>query len=160
MDFIAADFTMSGTYPHYQEEEFFLLRKKRVLLVEEDWDFSQLLCSLLRKHLDIDVEVVKNSYQALSRMTHEAYDVLIMDCAGNPVQDLLEAEQFLEPLFETDLEDVGKIPVVVLTQNREFSLEGWESHYFRISAAVVKDAHHIDMTVQKVENELNEILEL
>lgn len=160
MDFMAADLTMSGAYPHYQEEEFFLFGKKRVLLVEEDWDFSQLLSSLLRSHLDIDVEVVKNPYQALSRMTHEAYDVLIMDSLGSPVQALLEAEQFLEPLLESDMEDVGKIPVVILTQSRDLSLEGWESHYFRISASVVKDTRHVDQTVRKVEDELNEILEL
>lgn len=160
LDFMAVDLTMSRPLPQFDEEEFFHLGKKRILLIEEDWDFSQLLASLLRHHLDVEVEVVKNAYQALSRMTHDSFDVLVLDCKLNPYQALLEAEQFLQPLLENTLVEVGKIPVIVLKEKEEeFSMTGLESHFFRICSAVNKDPR-LERTIQGIENELNEILEL
>lgn len=157
---MASDLEINGAHPHFQEEEFFLFGKRRILLIEEDWDFSQLLASLLRNHLDVEVETVKNAYQALSRMTHDNFDVLVLDSKLNPYQALLEAENYLAPLLENTLVDFGKIPVIVLKDaNEDFPLEGLESHFFRIASAVVKDPK-LEQTVRGIENELNEILEL
>ena len=159
MIFMAAELDYEGTEPHYHADELFALRRKRVLVVEEDWDFSQMLAGLLKQHLDIEVDVVKNPYQALSRMVHEPFDVLILDSKWNPYQALIEAEQFLEPLIEGHLEDVGKIPVLVIASEPGFSMQGLESHYFKIVSTVEKQAE-LTGTALKVEDELNEILDL
>ncbi|MEZ0391987.1 MAG: hypothetical protein ACAH59_07225 [Pseudobdellovibrionaceae bacterium] len=160
MEFMATEFTMNGVHPHFQEDEFFHLGKKRILLIEEDWDFSQLLASLIRHHLDVEVEVVKNPYQALSRMTHDSFDVLVLDSKLNPYQALTEAENYMEPLLENSLIEIGKIPVIVLRdQEEDFTLQGLESHFFRIASSVVKDPK-LERTVRGIESELNEILEL
>ncbi len=159
MNLMAVDFHLNEVRPHFDEEEMILFRKKRILLVEEDWDFSQLLSNLLSQHLDIEVEVVKNTYQALGRMTHEPYDVIVLDSKVHPYQALLEAEQFLDPVLENHSPDTGKIPVIVLMEGAEESVQGLESHYFRIIAAVEKDPK-LSSTLRAVEEELNEILEL
>lgn len=156
---MATDFEIEVPESHFHQDELFALRKKRVLMVEEDWDFSQMLRHLLTQHLDIEVEVVKNPYQALSRMVHEPFDVLVLDSKWNPYQALLEAEQFLEPLIESHLTEVGKVPVIVITPDSGFAMQGLESHYFKIVSAVEKQSH-LQGTVQKVEDELNEILDL
>ncbi len=159
MNLMAAELEIEGLETHIQPEELFSLRRKRVLVVEEDWDFSQLLASLLTQHLDIEVEVVKNPYQALSRMVHEPFDVLVLDSKWNPYQALLEAEQFLEPLIENHIMEWGKIPVLVITSDPGFSMQGLESHYFKIVSTVEKQMG-IEGTAQKIEDELNEILDL
>lgn len=159
MDFMAVDLRFPEIQPHFEEEEFYLLRKKRILLIEEDWDLSQLLSNLLAQHLDIEVEVVKNTYQALGRMTHEPYDVIVLDSKLHPYQALLEAEQFLEPVLENHSPDTGKTPVIVLTDERDDSIPGLESQYFRIMAAVEKGPR-LTRTLQQVEDELNDILDL
>ncbi len=159
MNLMAADLNSETPEPFLQRDELFSLRRKRILMVEEDWDFSQLLAGLLTRHLDIEVEVVKNPYQALSRMVHEPFDVLVLDSKWNPYQALLEAEQFLEPLIEGNLAEIGKVPVLVLTSDPGFSMQGLESHYFKIVSTVQKQ-FEIEGTVQKVESELNDILEL
>lgn len=160
MNLMASDLTPDGIHSQLQEEEFFLFAKRRILLIEEDWEFSQLLASLLRKHLDVEVEAVKNAYQALSRMTHDNFDVLVLDSKLNPYQALVEAENFLAPLLEPHIIESGKIPVIVLKEEDEaFALEGLESHFFRIASAVVKNPK-LEQTVRGIENELNEILEL
>jgi CheY-like chemotaxis protein len=156
---MAAELEIEGPEPHIQPDELFSLRRKRVLVVEEDWDFSQLLASLLTRHLDIEVDVVKNPYQALSRMVHEPFDVLVLDSKWNPYQALLEAEQFLEPLIENHIMEWGKIPVLVITSDPGFSIQGLESHYFKIVSTVEKQME-LEGTAQKIEDELNEILDL
>jgi CheY-like chemotaxis protein len=156
---MAADLEFEETETHARPEELFELRRKRVLVVEEDWDFSQLLANLLKKHLDIDVEVVKNPYQALSRMVHEPFDALILDSKWNPYQALLEAEQFLEPLIENHLQEWGKIPVLVIASEPGISMQGLESHYFKIVSTIEKQTE-LEGTAMRVEDELNEILDL
>jgi DNA-binding NtrC family response regulator len=159
MNLMAADLYSETPEPFLNHDNLLSFRKKRVLMVEEDWDFSQLLAGLLIRHLDIEVEVVKNPYQALSRMVHEPFDVLVLDSKWNPYQALLEAEQFLEPLIEEHLTEFAKVPVVVLTSDPGFSMQGLESHYFKIVSTVQKQ-FEIEGTVQKVESELNDILDL
>jgi len=156
---MAAEIEIEGPEPHVHHDELFSLRRKRVLVVEEDWDFSQLLAGLLTQHLDIEVEVVKNPYQALSRMVHEPFDVLVLDSKWNPYQALLEAEQFLEPLIENHMMEWGKIPVLVITSDPGFSMQGLESHYFKIVSTVEKQ-REIEGTAQKIEDELNDILDI
>lgn len=159
---MTTDIFMSSTHHQFEEEEFLMFRKKRILLIEEDWDLSQLLSSLISKHLDIEVEVVKNPFQGLSRMTHEPYDVIVLDSRVNPYQALIEAEEFMEPVLENHFSDTGKIPVIVLVDDEdgdESSIQGLESHYFRIMSAVRKDPR-LTQTLSRVEDEINEILEL
>lgn len=159
MNLMAADIGINGLRPQFDEEEIRLFRKKRILLIEEDWDFSQLLSNLLSRHLDVEVDVVKNTYQALGRMTHEPFDVIVLDSKLHPYQALLEAEQFLEPVLENHFPDTGKVPVIVLTAEDDNTVQGLESQYFRIMSAVRKEPR-LTRTLQKVEDELNEILEL
>jgi CheY-like chemotaxis protein len=156
---MAVDFISTGVRPIFEEEEYLLFRKKRILLIEDDWDFSQVLSGLLCKHLDIEVEVVKNTFQALSRMTHEPYDVMVLYCNLNPFQALLEAEEFLAPVLEENVVETDKVPVIVLTEDDSESLQGLESHYFRIISAVQKEPR-LTRTLQKIEEEINELLDL
>ncbi len=159
MEFMAADLSTSRAWPQFDEEEIVLFRKKRILLIEEDWDFSQLLSSLLSKHLDIEVEAVKNPYQALGKMTHEPFDVVVLDSKFNPYQALVEAEQFLDPVLENHFADTGKTPVIALVSAGADPVAGLESQYFWITAEVVKRPR-LNSTLQAVEEELNDILDL
>lgn len=159
MEFMAADISISRTWPHFEEEEMILFRKKRILLIEEDWDLSQLLSNLLAKHLDIEVDVVKNPYQALGKMIHEPFDVIVLDTKLNPFQAILEAERFLDPVLETHFASTGKVPVVALVNEDSDPVTGLESQYFRITAEVLRNPR-LNVTLRAVEEELGEILDL
>jgi CheY-like chemotaxis protein len=159
MELMSEDFVNSAFRPEIQEEESFLFRKKRVLLIEEDWDLSQILQHQIHKDLDVDVERVQNIYQALGKMTHDSFDVLVLDCKFNPFQTLVEAEKFFTMFLEDDDIQTQKIPVIVLSSETDVELEGLESQFFRISAQVVKE-NRISNTLRHVENELNEILDI
>jgi PleD family two-component response regulator len=159
MSLMTADLQQDGPESHLHPDELFILRKKRVLVIEEDWDFSQLLSDLIAQHLDVEVEVVKNPYQALSRMIHEPFDVLVLDSLWNPYQALTEAEQFLEPLIQNSLTTLHKVPVLVVTSELDPAIRGLESQYFRIIAAIERSGE-LRTTVKQIEEELNEILDM
>ena len=159
MNFKVIESRREEAQPQWEEKEFIYFRKKRILVVEEDWDFSQLFMRQLPQHLDVDVKLVKNAYQALSRMTHELFDVVILDSPLNPFQALVEAELFLEPLTDLHFDDLGKVPVIVLADDVDQSLQGLESHLFRITCLVQKQLP-LAATVSLVEAELCDLLEI
>lgn len=142
-----------------QEDETYMFRRKRVLLIEEDWDLSQIFQFQIHRDLNVDVERVQNIYQALGKMTHDCFDALILDCKLNPYQALVEAENFFTMFFEDGDIQVQKIPVVVISSELDQELAGLESQFFRISAQVLK-VSQVANTLIQVENELNEILDI
>ncbi len=159
MELISEDYAFTFQKPDDQEDDVLIFRKKRILLIEEDWDLSQLMQYQFHRDLGVDVERVQNIYQALGKMTHDTFDALVLDCRLNAYQALTEAEKFFTVILEEEEIQVQKIPVVVLTNDLIPEMEGLESQFFRISAQVQKHAKFTN-TLVLIENELNEILDI
>lgn len=61
-----------------------LLKKKRILMVDDDCEFSALFADLMEDDLDVVVDCVPDYFQALDRLKHEEYDAMLVDWRAKP----------------------------------------------------------------------------
>lgn len=98
-------------------------KTKRVLLVEDDVDMSDVLRMRLKKMYNCNVDVAADPFEAMNMMVETYYDLIILDW-NLPVLDggetLLRAEQAMafEPFLPIQW-DQKEVPVVVFSSSEK-----------------------------------------
>jgi signal transduction histidine kinase/ActR/RegA family two-component response regulator len=89
-------------------EKLTQLRGKRVLLVEDN-KVNQKMASAILKRLHLDLTVAENGQEALSLISHTAFDLVLMDLQM-PVMDGYEATQAIRCLPSAE-----SLPIIAMT---------------------------------------------
>lgn len=98
-------------------------KSKRILLVEDDVDMSEILQNRLKKMYSCKVDIAADPFEAMNMMVEQYYDLIILDW-NLPVLDggetLLRAEQAMafEPCLPIQW-DQKEVPVVVFSSSQK-----------------------------------------
>lgn len=93
---------------------------QRILLIEDDEDFSQVLAYALEQRAPCNVSIATNSWEAANLMSRHAYDLVITDWklpALTAFRALRKAEHeiALDPTAPEEWFRAKKVPVIVIT---------------------------------------------
>lgn len=116
--------------------------KKKVLFIEDDEDFREVLVPQLEKYLDVKVTVAQDPYEAINNFTDDYFDFVILDWnlpEMNGKETLKEAEFSLarDPNISFKW-DKAQVPVVVLSGFDKKNYTDLNSGFFKFAGYVSK----------------------
>ena len=108
-----------ASYKKMFERKSLNRKTKKVLIVEDDLDMSDILQNRLKKMYNCNVDVAADPYEAMNMMIETYYDLIILDWnlpVLNGGETLLRAEEAMvfEPFLPIQW-DQKEVPVVVLS---------------------------------------------
>lgn len=116
--------------------------KRKVLFIEDDEDFSDVLVPQIEKYLDVKVSVAKDPYEAINNFVDDYFDFVILDWnlpEMNGKETLKEAEFSLarDPNISFKW-DKAQVPVVVLSGFDKKNYTDLNSGFFKFAGFVTK----------------------
>ncbi len=130
---------------------------ERVLLIEDDESFAQVLAFALEQKCGCDVFVANEPFEAENLMSQHAFDLVITDWrlpATNGFSTLRKAEQSLslDPMAPSEWFGRQKIPVIVITacDSKEIERERRLKGCFQFLGVVSKE-QAMDGILQQIE---------
>lgn len=83
---------------------------KKILIVEDQWESSDLICDVLKLTFkEWDIEQVESSREAIDRGTNETFDLMIIDIA---LADGLTGLDIIRKLYEAKAEKTPRMILV------------------------------------------------
>jgi CheY-like chemotaxis protein len=117
--------------------------KKKVLFIEDDEDFREVLVQQLENYLDVKVTVAQDPYEAINNFVDDYFDFVILDWnlpEMNGKETLKEAEFSLSRDPNISFKwDKAQVPVVVLSGFDKKNYTDLNSGFFRFAGFVTKN---------------------
>lgn len=119
-----------------------LQKRIRVLLIDDDSDFSELVAGSLEDVMGISVERAADPFEAMKKMEESAFHALILDwnlphLNGAQTLKRTEVSIVLEPEMSKQWEH-RQVPVIVISAHSEEMFSFQNSPHFRMSGFVSK----------------------
>jgi len=140
-----------------------LEKRKHVLLIEDDKDFSELLGDAMSDVLGLSVDIASDPFEALEMMMVQHYDAIILDWNLphlNGTQTLRRAE--ISFRFEPELPahwNQGPMPVIVISAHSEEHIEFRDSPHFHVAGFVSK-TQSLARVLLRIQEKLNNVFAL
>lgn len=95
--------------------------KKRILIIDDDQDLSELLKSLLGSDKNLTIKTAQDPFEAIDMMTEQVFDMIVLDWnlpKMNGLETLLQTEKWFksDPNLLSEW-DNRKVPVVIFSAN-------------------------------------------
>lgn len=112
-----------------------IFRKLKILVVDDDEDFSDVITAQLRKDLGCQTTQATNPYEAMNLLLEHYYDLVILDwklqtmsgaSALKKTDQVLGLESEISPQW-----DSAKVPVIVISADTESESHEFISHHFK-----------------------------
>ena len=128
-------------------------RMKKILIIDQDQEMSQLLKNLLQYDEKIKVTTAQDPFDAMDMMTDQAFDLIISEWdlpKLNGLETLLETEKGFkfDPNLPLEWED-KKVPVIFLSGCEKSVCKPPYTKHFRYLAYINK-ASNIESIVEKL----------
>lgn len=138
-----------------------MLQRRRVLLIDDDVEFAELLGEVLEDDFDVFVDCAPDIFAALKKMHENSYDAVILDWY---LPKSVSRHERIEVALTVDSEEpvtwkLGQLPVIVLSSHDREILEFVESEYFRLSGFVSKK-QSLQGILDDLKSSLDEIFEM
>lgn len=127
---------------------------KRVLIIDDDKDMSELLKYRLQEDKKIKVLTAEDPFEALEVMNHQVVDTIILDWnlpELNGSETLVKAERAFkaDPNLPFEWED-KKVKVIVLSGNDKNDCRASNTKHFRYSGYINKNQNNIESIVNSI----------
>ncbi|MBS1958278.1 MAG: response regulator [Bdellovibrionales bacterium] len=116
---------------------------KRILIIDDDRELSDLIRLALRENPGVRVTVADDPYEAMSIMVGQAFDMILLDWnlpKLNGLKTLLEAEKLFrfDPILPMEWQN-KKARVVVFSGDEQEKCKFVNTHHFRFLGHIHKD---------------------
>jgi len=115
---------------------------KRILMIDDDLEMSQLLKSILQKDEKIKITTAQDPFDAMDMMNDQAFDLIVLEWnlpKLNGLETLLATERGFkfDPNLPLEWED-KKVPVIILSGCEKSSCKPPYTKHFRYLAYINK----------------------
>lgn len=129
-----------------------LQKRIRVLLIDDDSDFSELLAGALEDVMGISVDRAADPFEAIEKMEDGAYHALILDwnlphLNGAQTLKRTEVSFVFEPEMSKQWEH-RQVPVIVISAHSEEMFSFHDSPHFRVTSFISKRQSLASLLVQ------------
>lgn len=137
-------------------------KSKRILMIEDDSDMSEVLSYTLKKKYNCRIDVAQDPFEAMNMMADKFYELIILDWqlpGLNGTETLAQTEKLLrlEPSLPIQW-DKAKVPVIILSSAKKNECLPRRTKHFNYVGFISK-AQPLEMIVdalgEVIENEKN-----
>lgn len=138
-----------------------LQKRKHVLLIEDDIDFSELVSAAMSDVLDLSVDTAADPFEAMEKMTEGEYDALVLDWSLpqlNGAETLRRTE--VSFFFESELPErwkAGPVPVIVISAHSQEHFSFQDSPHFHVLGFVSK-RQELGKFLNQLQRNLDDVL--